>query len=445
MHQHGVSLCPLGAQLGGEPSAPRHSGSGADGGPGRRQRQSPPCRGCAAHPAVAVTQQHFHSPSPRKPPGRAAPLALTLLPLPLLRPPARAVPRHAVPCGCPGLAPWRGSSDAIPSQAALLACSAPPPSPALTSAPSVTRARAQARRAGECRRRRSSPVSHAHARSPLCRCTREPGPAARFLRAPAPPVTHVHPPVAHVGTACHIRTPACECWRCPSDTRTCVSWAPAVPVTLFPTLTLAMGRVCLCHVCTRVCIWGCHRAWLHLSPVCTHAQVVVRLCLLCTHARVQPPTSTRHGLSLPPCTRTHRVVTHHVPSCHKRMPQWLALPVTHTCTAVAGPESTCLAQARTRAHTSWSMFPLPMGTGRREGVPMPALHHSVAAQVSQARRAAPVSALHWGCPHQHGDWGNWVTSQRVLVLRVLRHHVPVLRVYGRVSCCCRRCGVVSWS
>lgn len=236
-----------------------------------------------------------------------------------------------MPCraAAPGLAPWRGSSDAIPSQAALLARSAPP-SPALTSAPSVTRARAQARRAGECRRRRSSPVSHAHARSPLCRCTREPGPAARFLRAPAPPVTHVHPPVAHVGTACRIRTPACECWRCPSDTRTCVSRAPAVPVTLFATLTLAMGHVCVCHVCTRICIRGCHRAWLHLSPVCTHAQVVVRLCLSCTHTRVQPPTSTCRGLSLPPCTHTHTVVTRHVPSCHKCMPQWLALPVTRT-------------------------------------------------------------------------------------------------------------------
>lgn len=102
MHQHGVSLCPPGAQPGGEPSAPRHGGSGAHRGPGKRQRQSPPCRGCAAHPAVAVTQQHFHSPSPRKPPGQAASLALTLLPLPLPRPPARAVPRHAVPCGCAG-------------------------------------------------------------------------------------------------------------------------------------------------------------------------------------------------------------------------------------------------------------------------------------------------------------------------------------------------------
>lgn len=52
-----------------------------------------------AHPAmaapcltVAVTQQHFHSPLPRKPLSRAAPLALTLLPL------WCAVPCYAVPC-----------------------------------------------------------------------------------------------------------------------------------------------------------------------------------------------------------------------------------------------------------------------------------------------------------------------------------------------------------
>lgn len=60
------------------------------------------CSG-GAHPAmaalcltVAVTQQHFHSPLPRKPLSWAAPLALTLLPL------CCAVPCHAWAGGIAG-------------------------------------------------------------------------------------------------------------------------------------------------------------------------------------------------------------------------------------------------------------------------------------------------------------------------------------------------------
>lgn len=92
--------------------APRLCAAGPTGAPasgrGRAHRV-----GCAARPAlaVAVTQQHFHSPLPRKPPSQAAPLALT--PLLLLPPPARAMPCHAIAC------------HAVPCHAVL--CRAAPP------------------------------------------------------------------------------------------------------------------------------------------------------------------------------------------------------------------------------------------------------------------------------------------------------------------------------
>lgn len=184
------------------------------------------------------------------------------------------------------------------------------------------------------------------------------------------------------------------------------------------------------------------------APVtCMHTRAGRGPALPFVHTHTRTTTHEHLSWAVPAAMYTH---TH---GCHAPCPFLSQVHAavagsachTHTCTAITGPESTCLAQARTCARTSWSMFPLPMGTGRREGVPMLAPHHSVAAQVSQARRAAPVSALHWGCPHQHGDWGSWVTSQPVLVLRVPWHRVPVLRVYGRVLCCCRCCGVVSWS
>lgn len=224
--------------------------------------------------------------------------------------------------------------------------------------PSATRAHTQERRPHECRHRQSSPESHTHARPPVCRCTREPGPAAHFLRPPAPPATRAHPPRG-VGT---VRL-----------THQRVSQAPAVPVTLPCSHAHPVGLVPVSHVHTHVHtgLWqGLAHGHTQKRSVVpargVHARVARSPALPVGHVHVCTPTRTRHGW-FQAHAHTHAVVTRPVSSCHMhtRTPWCPAPPVmrAHTHTCAVGPGSTC----PLHKHVHVALSPAPLRQGGQEG------------------------------------------------------------------------------
>lgn len=345
-----------------------------------------------------MTQQHFHSPLPRKPPSRAGSFHSDSAPTASVHTPSLLRPLRPRTLKGPTKLPLTPQPRSPLARTSWLASA--PPSPALVPLPSPSGARAHTReqRPHECRHRQSSPESHTHARPPVCRCTREPGPAAHFLRPPAPPATRAHPPRG-VGT---VRL-----------THQRVAQAPAVPVTPPCAHTHPVGLVPVSHVHTHVHarLWHVgtlkNAAW-SLPVERTHAWCGLRLCLWGTYTRT--PTRTRHGW-FRARAHTHAVVTRPGSSCHMR---------SHTPRCLAPPAM----RVRTHAHLCrgpW--FHVSLAQARaRSTVPSPAVTRWAGGRwlvLAPCRGPAPALVL--------GDGDSRVPSHRVLVPGASPSCVCILR------------------